>query len=190
MPVIVGPARTITLQAAVGSEDPAGMLAAMALDDGTDDERPVVREPPPPDDRLWRHPSEVAVAAAVAARQPARCGDRRSVVRARAARRWSRPASSPRPAGCDRDVTVIRRADTEPPADCRSRHDPRPSTEVDAIADTLRPSIAQVVDVDDRRGQGRRLRRDVPDDGQRPHELRTSSTAAQTIKVVLADGRR
>ena len=35
----------------------------MAFDDGPDDERPDFREPPPPDDRLWRHPSEVTVAA-------------------------------------------------------------------------------------------------------------------------------
>jgi len=39
------------------------MLADMAFDDGPDDERPVFREPPPPDDRLWRHPSEFTAAA-------------------------------------------------------------------------------------------------------------------------------
>jgi S1-C subfamily serine protease len=42
------------------------MLARMAFDDGLDDrpddDRPAFREPPSPDDRLWRHPSEVRAA--------------------------------------------------------------------------------------------------------------------------------
>src|SRR5438445_1277041 len=46
--------------AAVGIEKPAGMLADMPFDDGLDDDLPSFRAPPPPDDRLWRHPSEMA----------------------------------------------------------------------------------------------------------------------------------
>ena len=35
----------------------------MPFDDGLDDDLPAFRAPPPPDDRLWRHPSEVSGAA-------------------------------------------------------------------------------------------------------------------------------
>jgi len=35
------------------------MLALMEFDDGLDDDPSSYRTPPPPDDRLWRHPSEV-----------------------------------------------------------------------------------------------------------------------------------
>ena len=35
------------------------MLAGMSFDDGLDDNEPGYRAPLPPDDRLWRHPSEV-----------------------------------------------------------------------------------------------------------------------------------
>jgi serine protease Do len=36
------------------------MLAHMEFDDGLEEEPPVYRTPPAPDDRLWRHPSEMA----------------------------------------------------------------------------------------------------------------------------------
>src|SRR5207253_9473027 len=36
----------------------------MAFDDGLEDEPPVYRTPPAPDDRLWRHPSEMRAPAA------------------------------------------------------------------------------------------------------------------------------
>ena len=39
------------------------MLARMSFDDGLDDDEPGYRAPLPPDDRLWRHPSEVATRA-------------------------------------------------------------------------------------------------------------------------------
>ena len=35
------------------------MLAFMEFDDGLDDDPSSYRTPPPPDDRLWRHPSEM-----------------------------------------------------------------------------------------------------------------------------------
>jgi S1-C subfamily serine protease len=41
----------------------------MEPDDGHDDEAPAYRQPPSPDDRLWRHPSEVAPPASLAAPQ-------------------------------------------------------------------------------------------------------------------------
>jgi len=44
---------------AVKAREPVVMLALMEFDDGLDDDPSSYRTPPPPDDRLWRHPSEV-----------------------------------------------------------------------------------------------------------------------------------
>src|SRR5437879_9601813 len=48
------------LRGAVSRMRAVGMLARMSFDDGLDDDEPGYRAPLPPDDRLWRHPSEVA----------------------------------------------------------------------------------------------------------------------------------
>jgi len=47
------------VRGAVKPKKPVVMLGLMAFDDGLDDDPSSYRTPPPPDDRLWRHPSEV-----------------------------------------------------------------------------------------------------------------------------------
>src|SRR5437899_7582157 len=44
---------------AIKLREPVVMLALMEFDDGLDDDPSSYRTPPAPDDRLWRHPSEV-----------------------------------------------------------------------------------------------------------------------------------
>ena len=130
--------RTIPLQAAVRPEDPTGMLAGMAFDDGPDDERPAFRDPPPPDDRLWRHPSEVAVAAPRARHHSwvtALCAGSVGALVATGVIAAT--------GGLRRDVTVVSPAGQSTRATTVTTQPP-PDLEVEQIAERVRPSIAQV----------------------------------------------
>jgi S1-C subfamily serine protease len=173
----------------------------MMFDDRPDDEGPDFeqpeyehpgdvhhfREPPPPDDRLWRHPSEVAVASGVAATSP-RAGHSAWAIALCAGSVGALVATGVIAAtgGLRRDITVIR-----PTAD-RVLAQPlstRPSTDLEVVqaAARVRPSIAQV----------RVTRATGPDSGSAVmfrtdgHLLTNWRTveAAQTIKVVLATGK-
>ena len=114
------------------------MLADMAFDDGPDDERPVFREPPPPDDRLWRHPSEVSVAAPRVRNHSWAIALCAGSVGALVATGVIAAAG-----GLRRDVTVIRPTGNTAQAD-RVSTQPAPDGEVTQIAERVRPSIAQV----------------------------------------------
>jgi S1-C subfamily serine protease len=161
-------------------------------DDAPDDESasPLL----PPDDRLWRHPSEIAVPPA-------------ATVRGFVAHR-ANPLSAPAPAGPPRVVTVValtscisvlltlgvvalvrpfRESAAEAPA-----ASPSPSltgSEVAALAEALRPAIAQVIGVGadsgrDRVGSGVLFR----EDGL----LLTAQhlvSGATDVRVLLDDGR-
>ena len=114
------------------------MLASMAFDDGPDDERPVFRAPPPPDDRLWRHPSEVAVAAPRVRNHSWAMALCAGSVGALVATGVIAAAG-----GFQRDVTVIRPTADTTPAN-RLSTQPVPDLDVDKIAESVRPSITQV----------------------------------------------
>jgi len=155
------------------------MLAAMAFDDGTDDERPVFREPPPPDDRLWRHPSEVTIAAP-------RVRNHSWAIALCAGSVGALVATGIIAAtgGLRRDVTVIRPTGTNSPTTVATQ--PTPEPDVEKIAEQVRASIAQVhvtTGAGPVNGSGVMFR----SDGQVLTNWHLVD-AAQTIKVVMADG--
>jgi S1-C subfamily serine protease len=156
------------------------MLAAMAFDDGADDERPVFREPPPPDDRLWRHPSEVTVAGP-------RVRNHSWVVALCAGFVGALVATGVIAAtgGLRRDVTVIRRTGSSTRVDPVSAQPT--DSEVERVAERVRPSIAQVrvtTGAGPVNGSGVMLRSDG-------HVVTNWHLVgqAQTIKVVMANGK-
>jgi S1-C subfamily serine protease len=173
--------RTIPPRAAVGPEDPTGKLAGMAFDDGPDDERPDFREPPPPDDRLWRHPSEVTVAAPRVKNHSwatALCAGSVGALVATGVIAAT--------GGLRRDVTIIRPTGDTAQVD-RLSTQPVPDLEVDKIAERVRPSIAQVrvtTGAGPVNGSGVMFRSDG-------HVLTNWHLVgdAQTIKVVMANGK-
>jgi S1-C subfamily serine protease len=157
------------------------MLAGMAFDDGPDDERPVFRDPPPPDDRLWRHPSEVTVAAP-------RVRNHSWAIALCAGSVGALVATGVIAAtgGLRRDVTVIRPTGSNVRADPVTTQ-PKPDLEVEEVAERVRPSIAQVrvaTGAGPVKGSGVMFRSDG-------HILTNWHLVgdAQTIKVVMANGK-
>ena len=153
----------------------------MAFDDGPDDERPVFREPPPPDDRLWRHPSEVTVAAPRVRNHSwaiALCAGSVGAVVATGIIAAS--------GGLRRDVTVIRPADNSTRAQTVSTQG-GPDLQVEEVAERVRPSITQVrvmTGAGPVNGSGVMFRSDG-------HVLTNWHLVgdAKTIKVVMASGK-
>ena len=115
------------------------MLAGMAFDDGPDDERPVFREPPPPDDRLWRHPSEVAVTAPRVRNHSWAIALCAGSVGALVATGVIAAAG-----GLRRDVTVLRPTGSTTRVDRVSTQNSVSDNDVDLITEAVRPSITQV----------------------------------------------
>jgi serine protease Do len=157
------------------------MLAGMAFDDGPDDERPVFRDPPPPDDRLWRHPSEVTVSAP-------RVRNHSWAIALCAGSVGALVATGVIAAtgGLRRDVTVIRPTGSSTLADPVTTQ-PKPDLEVEEVAERVRPSIAQVrvtTGAGPVKGSGVMFRSDG-------HILTNWHLVgdAQTIKVVMANGK-
>ena len=155
------------------------MLAGMAFDDGPDDERPVFREPPPPDDRLWRHPSEVTVAAPKVRNHSWAIAFCAGSVGALVATGIIAATG-----GLRRDVTVIR----EPgKARATTVSTQPPDIDVEHIAERVRPSIAQVrvtTGAGPINGSGVMFR----SDGQVLTNWHLVGEA-QAIKVVMASGK-
>jgi S1-C subfamily serine protease len=150
-------------------------------DDGTDDEASVYREPLPPDDRLWRHPSEVGIPASRSSRGHAwaialGAGCVGAVVATGVIAATG---------GLRRDVTVIRPTAATTAAEA-PRTQPPSDFEVIQIADQAKWSITQVrVKTADgpTNGSGVMLRSDG-------HVLTNWHLVdgAQEVTVVLANG--
>ena len=108
-------------------------------DDGTDDEASVFREPPLPDDRLWRHPSEVSVSA----RRPPRGHSWAVAMGAGCVGALVATGVIAATGGLRRDVTVIRPTASTTAAERLSAQPPT-DLEVVQIADQAKRAIAQV----------------------------------------------
>lgn len=166
----------------------------MPFDDGLDDEdEPAYRPPLPPDDRLWRHPSEVAGGTGAApATVPA------APARAHATRTWLialvsgvvgalLAASLVAVAGGFDDGRTIHVIEREAAPVSPLRDDGRPLSVTD-VAERVRPAIVQIV-VQTAAGRGSGSGVLFRSDG---HILTNEHVTQGTkhLTVVLSDGRR
>ena len=153
----------------------------MAFDDGPDDESPAYRPPLPPDDRVWRHPSEVA-----AARAPRGIsGTRLWLLALGSGLCGAVLATGVSVVAVRRDRIVERVVEAPPPVDAR----PVSLGEVDAVAvaEKVRPAIVEVR-VDGAGGPTQVSGVIFRDDG---HVLTNQHAveAGGRLRVVLSDGR-
>jgi S1-C subfamily serine protease len=150
-------------------------------DDGTDDAASFFREPPHPEDRLWRHPSEVSGATP----QPRRGHSWAVAMGAGCVGALVATGVIAATGGLRRDVTVIRPTAATTAADRLSTQPPT-DLEVVQVADQARWSIAQVrVTTADGPANGSAVM--IRSDG---HVLTNWHVVdgAQEITVVLASG--
>lgn len=159
----------------------------MSFDDGLDDDDELAYRPPlPPDDRLWRHPSEVAhVTAAPAAPSGSGRGWAIALVSGLTGALLATGLAAVA-GGFDRDRTVqVVEREATPVAPVRG--DVEPSSVTD-VAERVRPAIVQIL-VQSSKGNGAGSGVLFRNDG---HILTNNhvTEGASKLTVVLADGRR